>query len=156
MSPDNDAASLQAKYATILNVPPTTITNVPLMEEIDSWYGIPYLYGGNSKDGIDCSAFAKMLLKDIYDEQVPRTSEEQYEHSKRIAKNDLREGDLVFFHTSRGARITHVGVYLQNNKFVHASSSGVMISDLNDDYWQKTYRGAGRVSDETDNDDSDK
>ncbi|MFN9802446.1 MAG: C40 family peptidase, partial [Bacteroidota bacterium] len=77
----------------------------------------------------------------------PRTSREQYEVSELIDREELKEGDLVFFHT-RGRRnaITHVGVYLQNNTFVHASTSnGVSISDLDETYWKPRFRGGGRL-----------
>lgn len=142
------ASDLQYKYASLLEVPPADITNTSLIQLVDDWYGVPYAIGGNTMDGIDCSAFSKMLLDSVYGEEVPRTAQEQYDHCKHIKKEKLKEGDLVFFHTMRGSYITHVGVYLQNNKFVHASSHGVMISDLNDDYWQKTYRASGRVKED--------
>lgn len=144
--------SLQEKYASLLDVPPAYITNASLIQLVDDWYGVPYAIGGSTMDGIDCSAFARMLLDSIYGEEVPRTAQEQYDHCRHIKKDKLKEGDLVFFHTMRGSYITHVGVYLQNNKFVHASSHGVMISDLNDDYWRRTYRASGRVKEESDDD----
>jgi lipoprotein Spr len=77
---------------------------------------------------------------------MPRTSKEQYETSHHIRRDELQEGDLVFFHTlGRRRTVTHVGVYLRNNKFIHASVSGVMISDLTEGYYNKHYVGAGRV-----------
>jgi len=73
-------------------------------------------------------------------------SHDQYSFSRRVAKNHLREGDLVFFHTlGRGHKVTHVGVYLYNNRFVHASVAGVQISDLGEGYYLHHYVGAGRV-----------
>jgi cell wall-associated NlpC family hydrolase len=79
---------------------------------------------------------------------LPRTSKEQYESTHRVSRSELQEGDLVFFHTLGKRRIvTHVGVYLRNNKFIHASVSGVMISDMNDGYYDKHYIGAGRILD---------
>ena len=87
-----------------------------------------------SRDGIDCSAFAFLLLSSVYGvTSLPRTSKEQYEACRHISRDELQEGDLVFFHTLTGKKhrgVTHVGVYLRNNKFIHASVSGVMISDL--------------------------
>lgn len=139
-------ATLVSKYATILGVDNNKVNNIDLIEEIDDWYGTPYRYGGSSKNGIDCSAFSRTVFNDVYNAAIPRTAQEQYEYCDRIKKNQLKQGDLVFFHTTGGARITHVGVYLQNGKFVHAStSSGVMISDLEDDYWRRVYRAAGRL-----------
>ncbi len=143
-------ASLKSKYATIIGVSPEDMDNVSLLEIIDDWWGTPYVFGGNTKDGIDCSGFSQMLENEIFGENLPRNSQQQYECCKHIHKDDLVQGDLVFFHTTSGNYITHVGIYLQNNKFVHASSNGVMISDLNDDYWKKTYRAAGRLRDGND------
>ena len=83
-------------------------------------------------------------MRTVYGINVPRTAQQQYDFSKHINDNDLQEGDLVFFKS--GHSITHVGLYMGNYKFVNAStSSGVMISDLNDNYWSKKYAGAGRV-----------
>jgi cell wall-associated NlpC family hydrolase len=85
-------------------------------------------------------------MRDVYQQSLPRTAQEQYNAAEKVELEDLREGDLVFFNTS-GKDISHVGVYLLNNKFVHAATSGgVMISDLNDVYWQPKYRGAGRMA----------
>lgn len=140
--------TLARKYAAILGVAPKKLDNIDLFEEVDDWYGTPYSYGGNSKNGIDCSAFSRTLLSDVFNLSIPRTAQEQYDYCKHIKKNQLEQGDLVFFHTSGGSRITHVGIYLDNGKFVHAStSSGVMISDLDDYYWRRTYRAAGRIPD---------
>lgn len=140
--------TLTRKYASLLGVKPKELINIDLFEEVDDWYGTPYSYGGNSKHGIDCSAFSRTLLSDVFNLSIPRTAQDQYEYCKHIKKNQLKQGDLVFFHTSGGSRITHVGIYLDNGKFVHAStSSGVMISDLDDYYWKRTYRASGRIPD---------
>ena len=75
-------------------------------------------------------------------------SKDQYYSTPRISKNHLQEGDLVFFHTNgRKKTVTHVGVYLRNNKFIHASISGVMISDMGDGYYASHFAGAGRAVD---------
>lgn len=138
--------TLTRKYAAILGVKPKALDNIDLFEEVDDWYGTPYSYGGNTKNGIDCSAFSRTLLSDVFNLSIPRTAQDQYDYCKHIKKNQLEQGDLVFFHTSGGSRITHVGIYLDNGKFVHAStSSGVMISDLDDYYWKRTYRAGGRI-----------
>lgn len=135
------------KYAILLDVPVEMINDTKLLELIDSWYGTRYKYGGEDRNGVDCSAFTQAFMLSYYNKSIPRNSEEQYNQSKRIKKKKLHQGDLVFFKT-RGKKggISHVGVYLCNNKFVHAStSSGVMISDLDDDYFAARYAGAGRV-----------
>lgn len=137
----------QFKYAILLDVPVEEIVNNKLIEYIDSWYGTPYRYGGSDKTGVDCSSFVQSFMQYIYGISLPRISAEQYKQSKRISRSELAEGDLVFFIT-RGKRIgiSHVGVYLCNNKFVHASTTGgVMISDLEEPYYHKHYSGGGRV-----------
>ncbi|MET0244391.1 MAG: NlpC/P60 family protein [Flavitalea sp.] len=144
-SSEKSLGALQFKYAILLDVPVEEIDNRRLFSFIDSWYGTPYRYGGFTRDGVDCSGFTQNFMTSIYQIQVPRVSAEQYNQSKRITRRELREGDLVFFKTS-GRSISHVGIYLRNNKFVHAStSSGVMISDLDEDYFARRYAGAGRV-----------
>lgn len=139
------ASVLQFKYATVLDVPVEDITNLPLLQEIEYWWGTKYCMGGSTQNCIDCSAFTQTIIRDIYTVQLPRTAEEQYNTSERIDYAAIKEGDLVFFQTT-GRTISHVGVYLTNNKFAHASTSGgVMVSDLNEDYWRKRYRAAGRI-----------
>lgn len=146
-----NANMLQLKYAIATNATVEKMTNIPLLEDIDKWWGTKYCLGGNTENCIDCSAFTQILLKDVYDITLPRTAQEQYDMAEKIELEDLKEGDLVFFHTSgKRNHISHVGVYMLNNKFVHAATSGgVMISDLNDPYWQPRYRGAGRVKPES-------
>jgi cell wall-associated NlpC family hydrolase len=121
------------------------VKNMNLVSLIDEWMGTRYRLGGTSKSGIDCSAFMQVLFAGIYGIALPRTAREQYNISQRISRTDLKEGDLIFFNTTGG--VSHVGMYLQNNKFVHASSSGVTISDIFDEYWVRRFVGVGRVQD---------
>lgn len=140
-------AAILFKYSILLDVPVEEITDLKLIEFIESWYGTPYRYGGNDRSGVDCSGFSKDFITSVYNTLIPRTSSEQYKQSERVSRTRLKEGDLVFFYT-RGRRngVSHVGVYLRNNKFVHASTSnGVIINDLDDDYYARNYAGAGRV-----------
>jgi len=120
------------------------IKNITLYSAIDEWYGTPYRYGGSTKNGIDCSAFVQTIYSVLFGIMIPRTAHEQYKAFQHIDREELKEGDLVFFNTTGG--VSHVGIYLQNNKFVHAAvSEGVMISDLDDSYWSRRYIGAGHM-----------
>jgi lipoprotein Spr len=147
ISGNEEYDSLQFKYAILTNSPVEELNNPRLLLFMDQWYGVPYHFGGKTKDGIDCSAFACQLIAEVYNiSQLPRMSADQYKATRRIPKKDLKEGDLVFFHTlGKGHKVTHVGVYLYNNRFVHASVAGVQISDLGEGYYLHHYVGAGRV-----------
>ena len=136
--------ALQFKYSILMEEPVETVTNERLISFLESWYGTPYKFGGVDRIGIDCSAFCSMLMDSVYGVALPRTARSQYEMGVKIKKDQLEQGDLVFFNTTGG--ISHVGVFLANNKFVHAATSaGVMISDLNDMYYKKRFIGASRV-----------
>ena len=109
------------------------------------WKGTPHVMGGDSEQGIDCSAFVRRLGVDVLDIWLPRTSRQQALTGWRVDPHDLRAGDLVFF-ASGGETINHVGVYLRDGRFVHASSSlGVAISHLDERYWAAHFREARRV-----------
>lgn len=140
-----NASMLQLKYAVAFDATVEMLTNIVLLQVIDKWWGTRYCMGGSTEDCLDCSAFTQIIMRDVYRQTLARTAQDQYHHAEKIELENLREGDLVFFNTA-GKNISHVGVYVLNNKFVHAATSGgVMISDLNDSYWQPKYRGAGRV-----------
>lgn len=147
------ASLLQRKFAQFLDVNPSeVIPNQALWSFIDNWWGTPYRYGGESRNGIDCSAFVQALYSIVFGiNSIPRTAQEQYKDSKKIKRiKNLEPGDLVFFRI-HSRRITHVGVYLQNNKFVNASSSsGVTISDLTDRYWKRYFVCGGEPKEAND------
>ena len=115
-----------------------------IMEQYAVWKGVRYRLGGDTKRGIDCSAFVQRTFRDQFGLELPRSTSEQQDTGKEITRSKLRPGDLVMFRAGSTGR--HVGIYLGNDNFVHAStSSGVMISSLNDDYWKKRYREGRRV-----------
>jgi cell wall-associated NlpC family hydrolase len=134
------------KYSKVMQVSPNSISNAILYQFVDDWYGTRYQMGGTGRKGIDCSALVQKVYNQVYGMDVVRTSIMQFRGSEYIAnKANLKEGDLVFFRI-HGGPVSHVGVYLKNNYFVHASSSkGVMISNLDESYWQKVYVGGGRL-----------
>jgi len=135
--------TLRFKYAILLDAPVEELDD-RLLNFLEEWYGTRYRLGGSDKTGIDCSAFVQSFFNSMYGLVISRTCREQYSDTRRIRKTQLQQGDLVFFKT-RGRSISHVGIYLCNNKFIHAStSSGVMISDLSEEYFTKRYAGAGR------------
>jgi|SRR5690554_2072268 len=121
-------------------------TDACLLDFIEDWYGVPYRYGGTTRNGIDCSAFVQELYGEVYQMDVRRTSREQFATSDYVESyKELEEGDLVFFKI-RTRDISHVGVYLGDGKFVHASRSrGVVISDLDHVYWKRYYVGGGKI-----------
>lgn len=138
---------LQLKYSIKMDVAVEEITNISLLQKIDDWWGTPYCLGGSSKNCVDCSFFTLDVMKQIYNVDLKRTAAQQYEQSSKIEWGDLKEGDLIFFKTEGRRTISHVGIYLTNNKFAHASTSqGVTISDLADPYWQRRLYSLGRVA----------
>jgi cell wall-associated NlpC family hydrolase len=123
--------------------------NMALYREAASWIGVPHAEGGTSRRGTDCSFFVYAVYKAVYGKLLERNSAAMYvKNCVRVSKNGLKEGDLTFFNTGgkAGSGINHVGIYLKNNKFVHASSSrGVIVSDLEEPYYRKTWVCGGRV-----------
>jgi lipoprotein Spr len=141
------AGDLQFKYSLLMDVEVELLKNINLLRLIDNWYGTRYIYGGTSKKGIDCSALMQVFFAALYGITLPRTAKMQYDFSRRISRTELKEGDLLFFNTTGG--VSHVGMYLLNNKFVHASSThGVTISDMFDPYYAARLVGVGRVPEE--------
>ncbi|MCG2617234.1 C40 family peptidase [Terrimonas sp. NA20] len=138
------ASATQLKYAILLDTEVESLDGDLLLDHVDEWYGTRYKLGGNSKAGIDCSAFVQAVYVSAFALTLPRTAREQYKASRIISSTELKEGDLVFFNTRGG--VSHVGIYLQNNKFIHASTSqGVTVSDMYDPYYMRRFIGAGRI-----------
>jgi len=140
--PDNLASEY---FSQIMGVALSATSNLKLYEFVYDWIGTPYRLGGGTKKGIDCSGFAFELYNKVFSTLIGNNSRNIFSMVNPISKSELKEGDLVFFKI--GSRsITHMGVYMGNNKFVHASTSkGVMISDLDEAYWRRYYYKGGRL-----------
>jgi len=145
------AVSIAEKYSALMGVDKSEIRNGRLYAFIDQWWGTPYKYGGQDKQGVDCSALAQTLEQEVYGINIPRTTSEQVTVIKRKYEEELQEGDLVFFDYD-GGKFNHVGVYLQNGYLVHASSSrGVTIIRLHDPSVYSHFSRAGSIMQDTGN-----
>lgn len=148
--PDPELEVVAQNLELKLHVPiDSRFDNLGLYSFVNDWKGTPYRFGRNAKSGTDCSGFVYRLYQDVYGINIGRTSSAALmNRSSRIKRSELQEGDMVFFNINnrRGGSASHVGVYLKDNKFVHASTrSGVIVSDLREPYYARTYIGAGRV-----------
>ena len=122
--------------------------NKKLYKELKRWLGTPYAYAEHTcGEGTDCSGLVMEVFLEVYGVKVHRNSAKMLEENCRIIDlDDLREGDLVFFCTNGDDRVSHVGIYLKESKFVHASSSrGVAVDDLRQNYYATHFHAAGRV-----------
>jgi len=122
--------------------------NKKLYKELKRWLGTPYVYAAHTcGEGTDCSGMVMEVFQAVYGIKVHRNSAKMLEVNCRIIDlDDLREGDLVFFCTNGDGRVSHVGIYLKDNKFVHASSSrGVAVDDLRQNYYATHFHAAARV-----------
>ncbi len=140
------SSALLRKYEEIIGIS-IDQNSTPLYTFIDHWMGVPYCYGGKSMKCTDCSGFVMSLYKEVYQKDLPHIAQKQYDICTKVSRRNLKEGNLVFFDTEKGkSAISHVGVYLGNNKFVHASASkGVRIDDLEEEYYAKAYLGGGKL-----------
>lgn len=119
--------------------------NAALYEEVNAWLGVPYRYGGTDRNGIDCSAFVGTVYKDVYGMTLHRSANDMLRDVTLISKEQLKEGDIVFFTNSKG-KVSHVGIYLKDGLFAHSSTSnGVSVSRLEDTYWSRHFYRGGRV-----------
>ncbi|XOB62616.1 NlpC/P60 family protein [Campylobacterota bacterium DY0563] len=114
-----------------------------LMEFYSEWKGVKYKFGGDTKKGIDCSAFTQKIFKEKFQLDIPRTTRTQVKVGKTVKKSELKLGDLIFFKTGKIDR--HVGVYIGNGEFMHASIKGVKVTKLNKPFYQKAYWTSKRV-----------
>lgn len=139
------SSSKMKNVADILGVKESEIKDENLYKFIAAWYGTPYKYGGCDIKGTDCSCLTINLYQKVYKKSLPRTADEMVKLCDKLSSSKVDEGDMVFFKIE-SKQVTHVGVYLKNNKFIHASTKkGVMISDLNEPYFKKYFYTFGRL-----------
>lgn len=126
----------------------TIVKRPELRAAVNQWLGTPYRLGGTTRNAVDCSAFTMNIYSQVFNKKIPRTSEGQYETygGSALDAPARQEGDLVYFNTlHNGNPVSHVGLWLDDKRFVHASSSrGVVISNINDTYYRTRYVGANR------------
>lgn len=164
-----DVKDVKARFSSAKNVPPVEKKNIgkdeikksepvaptqtsvagferqKMMDAILAWMGTPYDYGGESKSGTDCSGFTMQIFKESAGIDLPRTTEDQVKLGFAVAKEDLKFGDLIFFNTT-GENPSHVGIYIGDDMFAHASVSfGVTLSSMYSSYYKKRYTEARRV-----------
>jgi lipoprotein Spr len=132
-------------YSGVLGFNVDSITHPALYKCINGWLGVKYCYSGDTKKGIDCSGFATAVYHDAFGKSLDGSAADIYKEVKPLKRSQLKEGDLVFFKI-RKKRVSHIGVYLSNNRFVHASvHEGVVVSDLDEPYYKKYFFKGGRV-----------
>lgn len=142
----NEAKAPVPKHIVLtdeLHMPEATVR---LLKEADRWIGVPYLYGGNDKEGVDCSGFVLQVYKTALGIMLPRNSAKQQEFATITSRDRLREGDLVFFTVRGGKNVGHVGIYIGDGRMIHASSSkGVIISPLSQKYYVDNFHSCGHI-----------
>ncbi|MGZ3944969.1 MAG: C40 family peptidase [Mucilaginibacter sp.] len=139
-------ADIVNKYAKLLNVPADSIKNIQLYTLIEQYSFTPYKFGGNDSNGVDCSGFSCVIEKQVFGLTIPRSTGSQAKVVASKSISELKEGDLVFLKLG-GTAINHVGVYLQNGYFVHATSNlGIILDNVNDPDTQQRFMACGSVS----------
>ena len=117
-----------------------------LTEEIQSYLGVPYRWGGTSRYGMDCSGFVSTVYRSALGVELPRKARAMFDEGRYIAKKDLQFGELVFFEKIENSGASHVGIYIGNSQFAHASTTrGVVISNLDAKYYRRRFVGARKI-----------
>ncbi|MDF2430965.1 MAG: murein DD-endopeptidase / murein LD-carboxypeptidase [Mucilaginibacter sp.] len=143
-APDEQESLAKDYLSQIMGVALSATSNMKLFHFVYDWIGTPYRFGGSSRNGIDCSAFTKELYSQVFNMNIERNSRDIFSMVTPVRRDDLKEGDLVFFKI-HSRRISHVGIYLGNNRFAHASSRGVAINSLDDAYYSRYFYRGGRM-----------
>ena len=135
------------QYYSDYSLKPDSAVSPYLYYQVYDWIGTTYKYSGNTKNGIDCSGFVCEMYKEVYCTELTGGSRDIWTQVCPVEKSELKEGDLLFFKIKKGS-ISHVGIYLGNNKFAHASvNRGVMINDLDETYYKNCFYKGGRLPD---------
>lgn len=117
-----------------------------LLTEANTWIGTPYKYGGNTREGVDCSGFVLQVYLRALDISLPRTSAQQQEFCRKIRRDEMKPGDLMFFSVREGGNVGHVGIYIGDDNMIHASSKvGVVVVPITTDYFLRNYLSSGRI-----------
>ncbi|OZS42256.1 NlpC/P60 family protein [Photobacterium sanguinicancri] len=145
-SSSQQSVAPQAAEVGVASFHPNTPKLQPSFVNVyDEWKGTPYRLGGTTKRGIDCSAFVQIGYSSVYQTMLPRTTGELVKMGQMVSKKQAQYGDLVFFKT--GYRLRHVGIYIGNDEFMHASTSkGVIVSRLDNPYWKQAFWQIRRIS----------
>ena len=131
------------KYEEKLGISLPETSNIEFIKVIVPWLGSPYKYGGNSINGTDCSGFVSSIYSSFFKIELDRTSLLIYQNARKINKSEVKEGDLVFFKTD-GKKVSHVGITITPNHFIHASSKkGVIVNSLIEPYYSKSFISFG-------------
>lgn len=132
-------------FSTESDILPNGLNRDHFLLEVVQYLGVRYSYGGSTKKGIDCSGFTCQVFKNAASKPLPRSTSEQFRSGEKITRNQLQFGDLVFFNTT-GRSPSHVGIYIEDDIFAHASViEGVTLSSLESTYYKKRFVGARRV-----------
>jgi len=143
-APDEQESLAKDYLSQIMGVALSATSNMKLFHFVYDWIGTPYRFGGSSKKGVDCSAFTKQLYSEVFNLDIKRNSRDIFSMVSPVSKDELKEGDLVFFKI-HSRSISHIGIYLGNGRFAHASMKGVAISSLDDPYYNRYFYKGGRV-----------
>jgi cell wall-associated NlpC family hydrolase len=152
---DATAVALDSDGLRLTNVNATTdsvvaATKSDVVEHIIGWLGTPYVFGGASSKGIDCSAFTRGIYRESFNVNLPRTAYMQSVLGTQVGRNQLQFGDMVFFKTARYAPVTHVGIYVGDGLFANSQGSrGVTLASLEDPYWSAKFLFGKRLFTDT-------
>jgi lipoprotein Spr len=143
-APDEQESLAKDYLSQIMGVALSATSNMKLFHFVYDWIGTPYRFGGSSKKGVDCSAFTKQLYSEVFNLDIKRNSRDIFSMVSPVGRDELKEGDLVFFKI-HSKSISHIGIYLGDGRFAHASMKGVAISSLDDAYYSRYFYKGGRV-----------